>query len=109
MKKMYFTILEVGNGEAPNVGTISIDLPSKNELRIDFEEMTEDKRKEIDQTMNDKIKLACERHFDATIKISKPISLFDVYNAYAKEIYVELVDENEVTTARIEVQQTWLY
>ncbi len=107
MKKAYFTILEVGNSEAPNAGTISVDLPSHNDLIIDFDQMTEEKAKEIDQAMNDKIKLACERHFDATINISNPISLFDVYNSYAKEMYVELAGENE--RRRIEVQQTWLY
>lgn len=104
MKKLYFTILEVGSSEAHNIGTIGIDVPANGKV-VDFSNL--DEIHIADRIFNEKIIAACDSHFDATCKLDKIADFSQIYNSYPKEFKITF--EGEDTSARIEIQQTWLY
>lgn len=84
------TLIEVGNNEAPNVGTI-VSSPINNE------ELT---RKAIQ---------AIESHFDGKVtsfKIQDKLSLSELKNSPPIDIFVVINGEYE---AHLEAQETWIY
>jgi len=90
METLAITLIEVGNSEAPNVGTI-VSSPINNE------ELT---RKAIE---------AIERHFDGRIvsfKIQNKLPLSEMKNSPPIDIFVVIGGENE---AHLEAQETWIY
>lgn len=102
MEKLAITLIEVGNSEAPNVGTI-VSSPINNE------ELT---RKAIE---------AIERHFDGritsfkiqdfdgkvtTFKIQDNLPLSEMKNSPPIDIFVVIGGEYE---AHLEAQETWIY
>jgi hypothetical protein len=103
-KELYFTILEVGNSEAPNIGTIRIEVPS-NGMVVDFNRI--DEMDVVERTFTEKIIAACNSHFDADCKLDGIVEFSQIYNSYPKEFKITFDDGNE--SAKIEIQQSWLY
>lgn len=90
METLAITLMEVGNSEAPNVGTI-VSSPINNE------ELTQ------------KAIQAIEHHFDGKVtsfKIQNDLSLTDLKNSPPIDIFVVINDEHE---AHLEAQETWIY
>jgi TATA-box binding protein (TBP) (component of TFIID and TFIIIB) len=91
-KQIAITLLEQGNSEAPNIGTITGT--TENELV----------HKAID---------AIGRHFDADImslKVQDNLNLSDVVNSAPLDVYVTIQGEAEGRQEYLlEAQQTWVY
>lgn len=86
-KQIAITLIEQGNSEAPNIGTITGT--TENELLL-------------------KAVVAIKDHFDAddvSIKIQDDLGLSDVVNSVPLDVCVT-IDGQEYT---VEAQQTWIY
>lgn len=84
------TLIEVGNSEAPNIGTIT-------------------STKDFIYELNEKAKEALESHFDCEVEsfiIQDELTLLDVVNSTPLDAVVYLSDD---TNHKIEIQQTFLY
>lgn len=87
------TLIEVGNLESLNIGTITSQTGNEEELY----------KKAIE---------AIESHFDAEVKsltIQDSLRLKDVRNRYPLDAKVEIVWDGEESVLGVEVQQTFIY
>lgn len=87
------TLIEVGNSECPNIGTITSQTGSEEELY----------KKAIE---------ALESHFDAEVKsltLQDGLKLKDVRNSHPLDAKVEIVWDGEESVWGVEMQQTFVY
>ena len=92
-KFLAITLIEVGNLECPNIGTIISQTGNEEELY----------KKAIE---------ALESHFDAEVKsltIQDRLRLKDVRNRDPLDAKVEIVWDGEESVWGVEVQQTFVY
>lgn len=88
MEKLSFTLLEKGNSEAPNIGTIF----GKYEDELVY-----------------KATKAIESHFDGevtSLRIQDGLTFKELKNSPPVDLYVTIDGE---PVSAIEIQQTWLY
>lgn len=88
MEKLSFTLLEKGNSEAPNIGTIT---------------------GATEEELVGKAIEAIESHFDGevtSLRIQDGKKFSSVKNSYPLDLYVTIDGE---PVSAIEIQQTWLY
>lgn len=88
-KDLVITLIEVDNGEAPNIGTVI-----SNGIKEHFDES---------------IRKAIESHFDIgvlSIAVQDGLQPEDVKNSTPLDAVVTFEDGE---TANIEIQQTWIY
>jgi len=91
MNKLYITLIEKGNNECPNIGTIT----GCDNATITRNAFT-----------------ALESHFDAEvtgIRIQDNLKFKDVKNSYPLDATVALNIDGDASLHEIEIQQTWLY
>ena len=91
------TLIEVGNSESPNIGTITTD------ARTDYAK---------NQQLRFKAKGALEAHFDAevtSIIIQDELAFIDVEHSAPLDATVLLDGLNGEEKRQIELQQTWIY
>lgn len=89
MRDLVITLIEVGNSESPNIGTI----------------VSSGDQEDLDNA----IRKAIESHFDNELtgfKISNGLIVEDVRNSCPIDAVAVFADGYE---AQIEIQQTWLY
>lgn len=89
MKEIAITLIEPGNSEAPNIGTVISD--------------------GIKDHFDDSIRRAVEAHFDnevLSIVVQDGLQPEDVKNSSPLDAVVKFKDGY---TAIIEIQQTWIY
>ena len=88
MEKLSFTLLEKGNSEAPNIGTITGT---------------------TEEELVGKAIEAIESHFDAevtSLRIQDGLTFKELKNSPPVDLYVTIDGE---PVSAIEIQQTWLY
>ena len=95
MKKIYFTLREVGNDECPNMGTVSAMI--KGAIIVN------------DITSGLSVKEAIESHMDAEVIDMSSVDLTQAYNACPVEFKVTINNNGEEQKIKIEAEQTWLY
>lgn len=95
MEKLSFTLLELGNSESPNIGTITGS---------------------TEEELVQKAIKAIESHFDALVtnfRMQDNLTFNHIKNSRPAYIYATFDADpyggGEVATAVVEVQQTWLY
>ena len=92
MKKTNYTILEVGNSECPNIGTL-IDVQGKDDFNL-------------------KLKEAINAHFDAECSFDENFFDSKVKGEYMPVEMSISINDSDIDTdweANIEIHQTWIY
>lgn len=59
--------------------------------------------------INDKLKTACEEHFDSDVEIREDVILDKCTRGNIGIIHIEVSNETQIFTTTVEVQETWLY
>ena len=95
MKKIYFNLMEVGNGDCPNMGVVETYMDKEFNLS--------------DDSIDRKVKECIESHMDAEVVDMSKIDVMEAHQACGVEFEVTIDNNGEIEKIKVEVEQTWLY